>query len=362
MKAVVQVGVRALGVLFWVTLCVAPEPLFGQAETVKHANAFLRLGADAAIEARSRTGFLTDFTGGAARENPAGLLQHLAGYHISASYSHQMGGMGHLADFSFTYRLDSVRALGAELLRYSVGGIPNTLSAMEEGGLNWDRISYFHVADWAARITYAHQLPVRGLQIGVNAKLKYRYAGRFAQGFGLGLDVGLRYEQGNLGVGVTLFDALTSGTLWFRNEAALQLNVVDTATLSGGRIYEVGLPHPMVAIEYRIAMPAKISFTPALRLDFYFDGQSHSPLSTGRLSVDPALGFQIEWNRMVFLRFGGHGWQVIQYEEDSKSHILTPTCGIGARAWGLNIDYSFSLPLTGATWIFTHLITAGYAF
>ncbi len=192
----------------------------------------------------------------------------------------------------------------------------------------------------------------------------YRHEGGFAQGYGLGLDVSLRYAVKQLAIGVNLYDAVSTWTLWFKDSERLRIvNGPDTLRALDTRdAQEVTLPNLMLALEYTVLLPRDFHMLMACRLDSYFDGRSFSPLSFAKMSLEPAIGFEIDWRRTIFLRLGGHQLQQQSFWANTKTIFLTPTCGLGIMAYGFSVDYSLSLPLSGVTTRFTHLVSAGYHF
>ena len=65
-------------------------------------------------------------------------------------------------------------------------------------------------------------------------------------------------------------------------------------------------------------------------------------IATDFVSIDPALGFQLDYLNIVFLRGGvGNIQNEIQFD-DSKSLSLQPNIGLGFIYKGIQIDYALT--------------------
>lgn len=340
-------------------------PAHSQPEVVRHANAFMQVGISGRNEALGRCGLVSDYYLGILRYSASSLVLQPTRWAVGAAYSHQFSGMGQLGGLHLGYRVDSLSVVNLELVRYGVTGIPNTLAWMDsEGEVDWGRVSYFGVADWGLRLGYGRLSPVVGLSWGIALKAIYRHEGNFAQGYGLGLDASLRYARGGLALGVNLYDAVSTWTLWFKDSKRLRVEGgPDTIPpLDTRNAQEVTLPNVTLALEYTFSFPHQFHLMLACRADSYFDGRSYSPLSFGRVSIEPALGIEVDWARSIFIRLGGYRLQHHSFWPNTKTVFLTPTCGLGVQLYGFTLDYSLGMPLIGVTSRYTHLVSAGYAF
>ena len=65
-------------------------------------------------------------------------------------------------------------------------------------------------------------------------------------------------------------------------------------------------------------------------------------LNTSFISVDPAIGFQIDYINMVYLRAGVNNFQNFTEIDGSSSTSLEPNFGVGFRYKGIQIDYALA--------------------
>ena len=65
-------------------------------------------------------------------------------------------------------------------------------------------------------------------------------------------------------------------------------------------------------------------------------------ISTDFVSIDPAVGFQVDYLDMVFLRCGVGNFQNITEFDDSTSLSVQPNIGVGFRYEGIQIDYALT--------------------
>ena len=65
-------------------------------------------------------------------------------------------------------------------------------------------------------------------------------------------------------------------------------------------------------------------------------------ISTSLASIDPALGFQLDYDDFVFLRAGIGNFQNTTEFDGSKNLILQPNFGVGFLYNGIQIDYALT--------------------
>ncbi len=107
------------------------------------------------------------------------------------------------------------------VIRFAVDDILNTTQLIQDGQINYDRISLFSAADWAINVAYAKKLIVKDLNVGVNAKIVRRKIGGFASSIGFGLDAGLQFQRGEWKFGLMLRDITTTFNAWSFDQGEL---------------------------------------------------------------------------------------------------------------------------------------------
>ena len=77
-------------------------------------------------------------------------------------------------------------------MRFGTDNIANTLNLFDaNGAIDYSRISFFSVADYAFFASYARKMSwLPGLRVGGSVKVIYRNVGSFANGWGFGFDIG----------------------------------------------------------------------------------------------------------------------------------------------------------------------------
>src|SRR5690554_5281992 len=132
--------------------------------------------------------------------NPAGLV-HLQDKQISLMHASYFANIAQYDYAAFAMPVDERSALGISVLRFGVDDIMNTTELIDQNGnIDYNRISLFSAADYAFNISYARQLSVEGLSLGVNARVVRRVIGDFAKSWGFGIDLGCNTipKTGNL--------------------------------------------------------------------------------------------------------------------------------------------------------------------
>ena len=65
-------------------------------------------------------------------------------------------------------------------------------------------------------------------------------------------------------------------------------------------------------------------------------------LSSDAGSVDPAIGFQLDYDKIVYLRAGVGNFQDVTQFNNAKSLSLQPNFGVGFNYRGIQIDYALT--------------------
>src|SRR5210317_253730 len=212
--------VKKLRLKYYITtlILIISWTISGQT-TRKYSNEFMNIGVDAAALGMSSavTSHTSDVNSG--YWNPAGLLK-LEDNQLALMHSSYFANIANYDYAAFAMPLDSQSAVGISLIRFAVDDILNTTQLIDEqGNINYDRISLFSTADYGLTFSYARQLPVQGLNYGVNAKVIRRVIGDFASSWGFGLDVGIQFETDNdWKFGIMARDITTTFNAWAIDE------------------------------------------------------------------------------------------------------------------------------------------------
>jgi hypothetical protein len=222
------------------------------------------------------------------------------------------------ASIALPYGADA--SVGVSILRLGVDGIPDTRNAWLDANGNrlfddnnrpeYDKITYFNSADWAFYFSYAKRASDRFFY-GGNVKIIRRDLAEHSA-TGIGFDAAILYTPfTDFFLGLNVQDVTTTFLGWStgRNELITPTVKVGTAyfiELLGGR------------------------FAPTLDVDVRFENRRFATsASAGPFSIDPHVGLEFDYDRLVALRVG-------------YNDIKQVTLGAGVHLNKLNIDYSFA--------------------
>src|SRR6185295_11036984 len=189
-----------------------------QAQFYKYSNEFLAIGVGARGLAMSGAVIAStnDITSGF--WNPAGLAMDDKKFDLGLMHSEYFAGIAKYDYVGLALPLQNRslnRILAFSIIRFGVDNIPNTLFLFDpDGSINYNNVTSFSVADYAALISYAQKLSIKGWRIGGTLKIIHRTAGNFAASWGVGLDAGIQYEKNNWRLGAIGKDVTTTFNAW----------------------------------------------------------------------------------------------------------------------------------------------------
>jgi hypothetical protein len=247
--------------------------------------------------------------------NPAGLVE-AAGLQVQFMHAQQFMSSIQYDYLAASNSFDNGSAIALSVLRLGADDIPDTRNALEGAtiadGLDYSRISFFNVTDYAFLFSYAHRHTAK-LAYGITIKLIYRdfYS---ESAYGLGFDVGMRYQLlPDLMVGVMARDLTTTVMAWSTNEKEYI-----TPSLRPGLAYNIDFPS------------IKLYLQPSMDLGILFESRKEAAqVSLGAVSVDSFWGIEIGYSKHAFLRFG--------YDDLNRFNA-----GAGVHINRLGVDYSYT--------------------
>ena len=186
-----------------------------QSQFVSYSNEFLNIGIDAASLARGNSVIATTSGVCSGYWNPAGLSRIEKKFEASLMHANYFSGLAQYDYLGFSYKVSDSLKLGLSVIRFGVDDIPNTLDLVDaEGNVNYDRITYFSVADYALLLSLGKVSKLQGFSWGASVKLVYRKQGGFASAYGFGFDAGVQYRFGKWRFGANLRDATSTFNIW----------------------------------------------------------------------------------------------------------------------------------------------------
>ena len=370
----------AAGRLLFLSVSVALAlPAAAQStKTPKYSNEFLNIGVGARALGMGKVQVSLADNATAGYWNPAGLTNQTQKYDGVLMHSELFSGVVKNDYGAFSMPLDDKSAIGVSVMRLGVDNIADTRNLVNEYGyVDYSKIEYFSVADYALLLSYARKLEkVEGLSVGGNAKIIYRNIGKFARGYGFGIDAGVQYNRSGWNLGLMARDITTTFTQWTINPDEYRKGVNSGVAIEQDAIptssAEITLPRFVLGVGRRFELPKQFSALVAVDMETTTDGQRGTPISTKVVSVDPRLGLEVGYKNLVFLRGGAGNYQKIQdFAANANGGFNSSwkgqySLGTGVAVSGLRIDLALSRlaveKLGSSSQTNSLIVSLGYAF
>ena len=309
----------------------------------KYSNEFMNIGVDAAAlgMANATTAQTSDVNSG--YWNPAGLTK-VTSKEIGLMHASYFANIAQYDYAAFAMPIDEKSAIGISLIRFGVDDILNTTQLIDnEGNIDYNRISFFSTADYGFTFSYARTTPIKGLTYGVNAKIIRRIIGDFADAWGFGFDAGVQYEIKKWQFGLMVRDITTTYNTWNINEAAYQ-QIADAIPGENQELpetTEITIPKAQLGLARLFEFSPDYSLLAATNFNMRFE-QTNDIISSSTMSIDPAVGFEFGYTKIVFLRAGVGNFQNVQQIDNTEKIGFQPNIGLGFRYKGFQIDYALT--------------------
>lgn len=314
----------------------------------KYSNEFLSIGIGARARGMGNAAVASTNSVMAGYWNPAALgALDLKGPQFGAMHTEQFAGV---AKFDYLGVVLPVanpdRKFGISLIRFGIDDIPNTLSLFEaDGTINYDNIVPFSSADYAFLGSFSQKLKTQkgSLYVGGNVKVIYRQIGPFANSFGFGLDASALYFGKKWRIGLVVKDATNTFNAWSFNLSDEEKNVL---SLSGNDLPINSVEKTKPQITLGIAKPFQLNDNWNLLAEMDWiattDGKRNTLISADPISLDLALGAELDFKDLIFIRLGVNNFQK-ESNFDTKDFLtIQPNLGIGLKIQQFKIDYAFT--------------------
>lgn len=313
------------------------------AQAPKYSNEFLSVGvgARALSMANSSIASVNDVTAG--YWNPAGLINLEHNLNMNLMHAEYFAGIAKFDYGAVAIKNSDSSAMGFSLVRFGVDDIPNTLDLIDENGnVRYDRISSFSVADYAFMFSYARKSNIKGLQYGANVKVIRRIAGEFASAWGFGLDAGMQYQRGKWSFAAMARDITSTFNAWKYNKSTFEeaFNQTNNAIPENG--LEITLPKLILGTAYHFPVYKKIEGLAEINADLTFDGKREVVIKGDPISVDPHLGIELNYSKIVYLRMGIGNIQRVPNFDGKEETTFQPNIGIGIHYKRFGLDYALT--------------------
>jgi hypothetical protein len=244
------------------------------------------------------------------------------------------------------------------VVRSGVDNIPNTLQLIDnDGNIQYDNITSFSVADYAFLLSYAQNLPLENLTLGVNAKILHRSIGEFGRGWGFGVDAGLMYNIKNWNFGVMARDVTSTLMSFSYNVERFE----DEFALTGNEIiansYEIALPRIVLGVSRTFTIKDAITIMPETNFVTTTDGKRNTLIRTNLISTEPLAGLELGYKKMVFLRAGVGQFQQVKETSEKSVWIARPNIGAGFKVKRVSIDYALANVGNQSNGLFSHVFS-----
>ena len=326
--------------------------------TPKYSNEFLSIGVGARALSMSNamTSAVNDVT--AIYWNPAALTDIEWKYQFAFQHAAYFAGVANYDYLGAAMAIDTDSHIGLSVIRLGIDDIPDTRLLFDSNGrINYDNINFFSSADLAFIFSYARGVSFisgenfadgGGLTFGLNVKVVRRRVGQFASAWGFGLDASSKYRLNDWDFGLMLRDITTTFNTWTINQEELRQVFNQTNNEIPGNSIEVTLPKMIIGASRPFRINEKIGILPSLDLVFTFDGRRNVLVKTKLVSLEPQLGFELDYNKRYFFRAGIGNFQRVK--EFAAVESLTgdtfwtfqPNIGAGFVFDDFVIDYALT--------------------
>ncbi len=319
-------------------------PLLLSAQAFRnYSNEFLTIGVDAAGLGMSKSIVATTNDVNAIYWNPAGLVG-IEDYQGSLMHASYFAGIANYNHASFAMPIDQQSAVGISIIRFGVDDILNTTELIDsQGNIDFNRIRLFSSVDYAFNIAYARNLLFKDVKFGVNAKIVRRIIGDFASSWGFGFDIGIQFERNNWYFGLMVRDVTTTFNSWSVNEDEFNKikNAIPGQNQEAPENTEITKPKMQLGVAKNWRIGRFLNLLTEANANMRF-AKTNDIFSSNFVSIDPALGFQLDYDELVYLRAGVGNFQYITEFDNTKSLSLQPNFGVGFKYNGIKIDYALT--------------------
>ena len=294
--------------------------------------------------------------------NPAALTK--VNDNIQATFMHAayFGGIANYDYGSIAFGGKKNSGYALSFVRMGVDGILNTINLIENGEINYSRVSSFSAVDFALIGSMGQTIKLKGQRhlkfaYGVNTKIIRRRGGEFAKAWGFGLDGSIHLENTRKGIafGATLFDATSTFTAWRFDMDALSTGgnkdyAREVFAVTGNEIpvnsLEITVPRLLTGFSKKIEKEA-LTIQGEMGLEITFDGRRNTLIKTGLFSIGPRTGlegiYSFNDDTKLSLRTGVGNYQRILNAKGDKNRLyLLPSAGVGLQLKTFTLDYAIA--------------------
>jgi len=340
-----------------IPIFLAVDNLQGQT-TPKYSNEFLSIGVGARALAMSNamTSAVDDVT--AIYWNPAALTDIEFKYQFAAQHAAYFAGIANYDYLGVAMAVDPDSHIGLSVIRLGIDDIPDTRLLFDSNGrINYDNINFFTASDVAFIFSYARGVSLisgdsfakgGGLTFGLNVKLVRRKVGDFAHAWGFGLDLSTKYRFNEWDFGLMIRDVTTTFNSWTVESEELRQVFNQTNNEIPNNSLELTLPKMIAGVSRPFRINDNVGLLASADLVFTFDGRRNVLVKSSLASVEPQIGFEMDYQKKYYLRAGiGNFQRVKEFQaldalNEETYWTFQPNLGVGIVLDDIVIDYALT--------------------
>lgn len=316
----------------------------------KYSNEFLNIGVGSRAFGMSNAVVASTNDVYSGYWNPAGLTKMSGNAQVGLMHSEYFAGIAKYDFGGFAAAIDNTSFIGLSVIRFGVDDIPDTSELIDaDGNINYDKVKSFSSADYAFLLSYARKVNVKdslrsGFSYGANAKIIHRKIGSYGKAWGFGIDAGAQYRIKKFTFALMAKDITTTFNGWSYNTENLEEVFTATNNEIPKNSLEITLPKFIIGTAFSSAISKKIGITTEIDLDITTDGPRNVLFRKPGtpLSLDPHMGLELDYAKIVYLRGGVGNIQRTLDFENQESYTIQPNIGLGLKIRNLSIDYALT--------------------
>jgi hypothetical protein len=125
---------------------------------------------------------------------------------------------------------------------------------------------------------------------------------------------------------------------------------------------ELTLPRLIIGGAREINLSEKFAMLAEMDADITFDGKRHVLIGTNFISIDPHMGFEFNYRKIIYLRLGIGNIQLIPDFDKNKSFDFQPALGLGVRLKNFVIDYALTDLGDQSISLYSNVFSLAYSF
>jgi hypothetical protein len=143
--------------------------------------------------------------------------------------------------------------------------------------------------------------------------------------------------------GLMARDITSTFNAWTHNTELIKDIYTQTGNIIPENSIELTLPRLLFGAARSFQIKKKFGLLAAADFDFTFDGKRNVLVKTGLVSIDPHIGIEADYKKIVYLRAGLGNLQRIKDFNNKTYTTVQPNFGIGVRITNkFFIDYALT--------------------